>query len=789
MALTHRFAAVLISISLLTAVRANARQAADAAGVPIPQIVSFSGTLWDFDGKPASGVVGITFVLYREEQGGRPLWLETQNVTLDDAGRFSVKLGASTPEGLPAELFAAKEARWLAIEPQGLPAPARVMLLSVPYALKAGDAETFGGLPPSAFVLAAAPRRNDSSASQSPLSSVSPQTMSGAGTANYIPRWTPNGTTLGNSVLFQSGTGSAAKVGLNTTAPAATLDVNGPVVARGALQLPSKAAATGSKGSTSQPLSLQASAFNSSTQKAIAPKFEWQAEPEGNNTANPGGSLNLLYTTAVTPVETGLSIGGNGQINFAPGQTFPGTGKGTVTGVTAGAGLTGGGTTGSVTLGVDATKVPLLSAANTFTAPITFVSGQTFPGTGTITGVTAGAGLTGGGATGGVTLGIDSTKVPLLSAANTFTGKITFAPGQTFPGTGTLTGITAGAGLTGGGTTGSPTLGIDTTKVPLLNAANTFTAPITFASGQSFPGTGTITGVTAGNGLSGGGSSGAITLNLNTTYSDGRYAQTGANNTFSGVQIINNSVGIGVSPSYPLHVMGTIRSENGLSLSSTAPLSVDAPFIPGGRFLVLTNGNVGINKTNPSSTLDVGGNINASGSLTGGSLNVSGAGAINGGITTSAGITAGAGVSAGGLLNAKAGLQINGDTTMNAAPHMVLTGYVPGPLSADTYTLPIFTIPSKDILITRAVAFGVSTCPSDGALTFEIDAVPPGSVVLSSLYDLNFATAYPAIADSGALSISVAAGSELFGYISAPDCGSFGTAPSQLTVSIEYVMQ
>jgi hypothetical protein len=265
MALTRRFAAVLVLISSLTAVRANAVQSADAAGTSIPQIVSFSGTLRGFDGNSASGVVGITFALYKEEQGGRPLWLETQNVTLDDAGRFSVKLGASTPEGLPAELFAAKEARWLAIEPQGLPAPARAMLLSVPYALKAGDAETIGGLPPSAFMLAGAASRTNSADSQSSPSLASPETMSGSGTANFIPRWTPNSTTLGNSVLFQSGTGSVAKVGVNTSVPAATLDVNGSVTARGVLQLPSKAAATGGKGSTSQPLSLHASAFNSST--------------------------------------------------------------------------------------------------------------------------------------------------------------------------------------------------------------------------------------------------------------------------------------------------------------------------------------------------------------------------------------------------------------------------------------------------------------------------------------------------------------------------------------------
>jgi hypothetical protein len=41
-------------------------------------------------------------------------------------------------------------------------------------------------------------------------------------------------------------------------------------------------------------------------------------------------------------------------------------GKGTITGVTAGTDLTGGGTSGTVTLNLDTTKVPLLSGSNTF---------------------------------------------------------------------------------------------------------------------------------------------------------------------------------------------------------------------------------------------------------------------------------------------------------------------------------------------------------------------------------------------------------------------------------------
>jgi hypothetical protein len=47
------------------------------------------------------------------------------------------------------------------------------------------------------------------------------QGFSGSGTLNFIPKWTPNGTTLGNSLLFDNGVG----VGLGTTTPGYILDV------------------------------------------------------------------------------------------------------------------------------------------------------------------------------------------------------------------------------------------------------------------------------------------------------------------------------------------------------------------------------------------------------------------------------------------------------------------------------------------------------------------------------------------------------------------------------------
>src|SRR5580658_5093210 len=677
-------------------------------------------------------------------------------------------LGARTRGGLPAELFASKAALWLGIEPQGLPVQPRVPLVSVPYAFKAGDAETIGGLPPSAFLRADAISRNSIAEAQSP-SAISATAPAGGGTVNYIPRWTPNGTTLGNSALFQSGTGAAAKIGINTNAPAATLDVAGGVIARGALQLPSKGAASASKGLTSQPLTLQASVFSSTKHAAVSPKFEWQAEPAGNNTAGPGATMNLLYGAIGTPVETGLFIAGNGRITFAPGQTFPGTGKGTITGVAAGTDLVGGGASGNITIGLDTTKVPQLNAANTFTGDQTVngnlsssasVSGSTvnaatafnldgnafafgshstsnsflaFAGNATAAGNNnLGIGQTallnhatgsGNTAAGVAALklngsGSNNSALGYLALTDNTTGASNTAVGNnalainTTGSNNTALGVNAGPdpahqalsnstaigadamvtannsmvlGSINGvnGATADTLVGIGTTapaaKLDVHGNAN-FTGPITFASGQTFPGT--ITGVTAGTGLTGGGTSGNVPLSLDTTYSDGRYAKLAGNNTFTGVQVINNSVGIGLTPSYPLHVSGTIRSESGLSLGGNAPVAVDSNGTIGGRLVILPNGKVGINNPSPLFGLDVGGSIHASGDLgTGGNLSVVGDSLMGGGLSTTGGIAAGGAVSVGGALKVGGALTIQNDTPMNAAPHMYLSGYVQGPLS------------------------------------------------------------------------------------------------------------
>ena len=70
----------------------------------VPTLVNYSGVLTDSAGNPLSEITGVTFLLYKDHQGGAPLWLETQNIRPDSSGHYTVTLGATDHEGLPADL-------------------------------------------------------------------------------------------------------------------------------------------------------------------------------------------------------------------------------------------------------------------------------------------------------------------------------------------------------------------------------------------------------------------------------------------------------------------------------------------------------------------------------------------------------------------------------------------------------------------------------------------------------------------------------------------------------------
>jgi len=192
----------------------------------VPRVIQFSGVLRDSAGQPLAGVQGVQFALYRDQEGGSPLWIESQNVAADEQGRFSVLLGAPTSGGVPVELFSSNESRWLGVQAiqsrdrdgAVLPEQPRVLLVSVPYALKAADAETLGGLPASAFLLASnivTERVKDSGGLTVAAVTDGPITAQlTAGTAGRIGKFI-NATDLGDSILFED----SDNIGLGTTTP------------------------------------------------------------------------------------------------------------------------------------------------------------------------------------------------------------------------------------------------------------------------------------------------------------------------------------------------------------------------------------------------------------------------------------------------------------------------------------------------------------------------------------------------------------------------------------------
>jgi hypothetical protein len=298
--------------------------AAASAPTAIPALVPYSGVALKSDGGPLASEVNLTFLIYKDEAGGEPLWVESQAAAVDSTGHYKVQLGATNPNGLPADLFATGEARWLEVQIAGEASQPRVLLASVPYALKAADATTLGGLPASAFALAGT--RSAAVATSAAGTSIVPDANSTVttpgGKTGYLPVFT-GATTIGDSILFASSTGVGVGDVPNSTA---VFDVNGKSIWRGLLNVSRAGTATSSKGYDSYPMLFQASAYNSSSKAATLPEFQLQAEPVSNNTANPGGSFNLLYNAnGGTLAETGLFFNSNGTIHFASGQTFPGT--------------------------------------------------------------------------------------------------------------------------------------------------------------------------------------------------------------------------------------------------------------------------------------------------------------------------------------------------------------------------------------------------------------------------------------------------------------------------------
>ncbi len=146
---------VWVLVAFLSLVSLTVAQTSTQTASALPRLVRFGGTVEGSQRQPADrrGRHHFRASTLRKPAARHFGWRRRMS-TADGSGRYTVLLGSTKPEGLPAELFTTEQARWVGVQVSGQAEQPRVLLVSAPYALKAGDAETIGGLPPSAFVLA-----------------------------------------------------------------------------------------------------------------------------------------------------------------------------------------------------------------------------------------------------------------------------------------------------------------------------------------------------------------------------------------------------------------------------------------------------------------------------------------------------------------------------------------------------------------------------------------------------------------------------------------------------------